>query len=386
MIPDETSTCSPTPPRPSTGCDGSGRGNSTPCVFRRASRCHLEVALQVRVNDVRVTGLEQLIHPAQRVFAAPCRGESRSCARRNRARRSAPAPSAAAVWTTRSRTVGIPSGRRSLTPRLGDVVAADRLRAVVPASQFFAESSSGSSSRSPLEPRASSHDRPRPLLVGGDFTERRPQGPLGIDLVDQAEPLASLDPLVRGPSTSARPDRRFDPAQRPRVSPSRLALRILPPVGFPSLWTSRLHLPAPLRSPGITRLPRYYGCSDSWARLFGSYVHEHRLYQPPRSPCVLSPNLPIIPSPTTFRRPGAVSGFCCVGLTGPPRCGRPFRGRASLGLRHWLAGSPRRSAESSSLALRTNRSPPVALHPASRRRSYLRLRAARTPRQGLSPC
>ena len=28
-------------------------------------------------------------------------------------------------------------------------------------------------------------------------------------------------------------------------------------------WTSRLHLPTPLRSPGITPVPRYYGRSDS---------------------------------------------------------------------------------------------------------------------------
>jgi hypothetical protein len=72
--------------------------------------------------------------------------------------------------------------------------------------------------------------------------------------------------------------------------------------------------------------------------------------------------------------------------TGPPCSGRPLQGRASVGLRRWGAGSPRRQAESSSLALRTNRSPPVALHPASRRRSYRRLRDARTSRQGLSPC
>jgi len=43
-------------------------------------------------------------------------------------------------------------------------------------------------------------------------------------------------------------------------------------------------------------------------------------------------------------------------------------------------------AESSSLVLRTNRSPPVALHPASRRRSYHWLRDARASRQGLPPC
>jgi hypothetical protein len=36
--------------------------------------------------------------------------------------------------------------------------------------------------------------------------------------------------------------------------------------------------------------------------------------------------------------------------------------------------------------LRTNSSPPVALHPASRRRSYLRLRSCGILRHGLSPC
>jgi len=48
---------------------------------------------------------------------------------------------------------------------------------------------------------------------------------------------------------------------------------------------------------------------------------------------------------------------------------------ASFGLRHWSAGSPRPQAESGSQSLRTGRSPPVALHLASRRRSYLQLRA-----------
>ena len=50
-------------------------------------------------------------------------------------------------------------------------------------------------------------------------------------------------------------------------------------------------------------------------------------------------------------------------------------GSPRSGLRLWLAGSPHSKAESSSLALRTGRSPPVAPHPASRRRSYVRLQA-----------
>ena len=45
------------------------------------------------------------------------------------------------------------------------------------------------------------------------------------------------------------------------------------------------------------------------------------------------------------------------------------------GLRLECAGSPNGMAESSSLALRTGHSPPVAPHPASRRRSYHRLQA-----------
>jgi hypothetical protein len=56
------------------------------------------------------------------------------------------------------------------------------------------------------------------------------------------------------------------------------------------------------------------------------------------------------------------------------------------GLRLECAGSPVGMAESSSLALRTGRSPPVAPHPASRRRSYHRLQAGeRVPEEDLHP-
>ena len=48
-------------------------------------------------------------------------------------------------------------------------------------------------------------------------------------------------------------------------SPTLLARRAMLSVLFRLDRTSRLHLPAPLRSPSITRLHRYYGCSDSCA-------------------------------------------------------------------------------------------------------------------------
>jgi hypothetical protein len=93
-------------------------------------------------------------------------------------------------------------------------------------------------------------------------------------------------------------------------------------------------------------------------------------------------SLPIIPPPTTPCRLEGLVWF----LLRAYRESRPqkqtvlplSRVGASLGLRHYIVGSPRQTAESSSrwletfqLLLRTNRSPPVAFHPASRRRSYV---------------
>ena len=59
-------------------------------------------------------------------------------------------------------------------------------------------------------------------------------------------------------------------------------------------------------------------------------------------------------------------------------------GSLRSGLRLSLAGSPHSKAESSSRALRTGRSPPVASHPLSRGRSYVQLQAGeRVPEEDL---
>src|SRR4051812_38029804 len=63
-----------------------------------------------------------------------------------------------------------------------------------------------------------------------------------------------------------------------------------------------------------------------------------------------------------------------IALTHYPSASRA-PGSLRSGLRLRLAGSPHDKAESSSLSLRTGRSPPVAPHPASRRRSYVQLQA-----------
>jgi len=126
------------------------------------------------------------------------------------------------------------------------------------------------------------------------------------------------------------------------------------------------HLPGTLRSTGVTRLHHYYGSSDSCPTqscrtgLFASWIEssERSDSNHPPSPgasrvCVLCSGL------TTERGFHASTGTSVLCM--------------ALRLRHSVAGSPRRQAESSSLAFRTARSPSDALHPASRRRSFGRL-------------
>ena len=119
---------------------------------------------------------------------------------------------------------------------------------------------------------------------------------------------------------------------------------------------------ASLGSPGVSRLPRDYGCSDSWrvalrtqvsrrSRLpRGVTAHEHPPV-PSRSPCFMRSNLPTIPSPTTLRRPCTMIWFSDhrAYRRDTPHRSSHRQAKASVGLRQWGAGSPRRLAESSSL-------------------------------------
>jgi hypothetical protein len=75
------------------------------------------------------------------------------------------------------------------------------------------------------------------------------------------------------------------PARGGRVSTGQ-SLTALSGSDVPGTSRRRLHLPAPLRSTGITRLPRYYGCSDSCTAALrtGFTAHEHPL-APCRSLC-----------------------------------------------------------------------------------------------------
>jgi len=126
-----------------------------------------------------------------------------------------------------------------------------------------------------------------------------------------------------------------------------------------------------LRSRPVTALPRSYGRSDSCPLRRGSARVSSR--RPPNR--LLSGQvslihvlgLPALPPPTTPRGPGiALARY--AGHARPPRESFP-----GFGLRPQPAGSPLTHGRIEFVILRTGRSPPVALHPVLRRRSYHRL-------------
>ena len=74
-------------------------------------RDRVEVAREIRIHHFRVAGVEQPMHRLHRVQRAAVLRGRRTAPAAGRPRRSAPARSSAAVCTTRSLIVGMPSGR-----------------------------------------------------------------------------------------------------------------------------------------------------------------------------------------------------------------------------------------------------------------------------------
>jgi hypothetical protein len=125
-----------------------------------------------------------------------------------------------------------------------------------------------------------------------------------------------------------------------------VALRV-GPCGSP-----RLHLPASLRSPGVTRLRRYYGRSDSRTATRSEQGPIPRLPDPSGSPCFMFQAFRSFRLQPLIAVLEAWFGFLLRDLPSD-RIHYPIpqfsRDRlTSVGLRHIAAGSPRQPAESSS--------------------------------------
>ena len=139
-----------------------------------------------------------------------------------------------------------------------------------------------------------------------------------------------------------------------------------------------------LRSMAVTPLPRYYGRSDSCPPDSGTQVTSCACSTCGQVSLIHALGLPAIPPPTTcgcFVSPRHVP---CRWIGPRPRPSLGSAPSGTSGLRHWLADSPLPAGRIEFLIVRTSRSPPAALHPVLRRRSYSRFQVTLTWR-GLPP-
>jgi len=161
----------------------------------------------------------------------------------------------------------------------------------------------------------------------------------------------------------------------PTSALSKYVLGIRP---VPVFCPSRSHLPAFLCSTGITPFLRSYEGSVTFrVRFFGpSAGHERRSFPEWRSLIHVAPTS--CHSITTHPMHSFSCAHCLAAGRGRRSCLALHGSASGSGLRSFYASSPMHQAVSCSTLfyLWTGSSSPVASHPVSRRRSYLRLRTA----------
>ena len=188
-----------------------------------------------------------------------------------------------------------------------------------------------------------------------------PRGLTGQDMgcTQREQPKLGKEghPRFEGRQHALRPNRRF----RPRPAAANFS-RLLSPLGHSRGWSfhrSVLHASTFLPPFAPRTLLRFQATMRA--------LTPARLSRPNRSPCFTHTAVLTIPPPTTPAAP--VTAFTRYPSA---RQVSPLPGSR---LRHSLAGSPDGTGRIGFVILRTGRSPPVALHLASRRRSYSRLQA-----------
>src|SRR5271165_6187154 len=199
------------------------------------------------------------------------------------------------------------------------------------------------------------------------------------DFIDQPKPFSSFNPRFQGCQHALRPDDRFYPCPSGTdLSILWSPFRALPTVFVPVFCPSRFHLPAFLCSTGITPFLRSYEGSVAFrVRFFGpSAGHERRSFPEERSLIHVAPTS--CHSITTHPMHSFSCAHCLAAGRGRRSCLALHGSASGSGLRSSYASSPMHQAVSCSTLfyLWTGSSSPVASHPVSRRRSYLRLRTA----------
>ena len=269
----------------------------------------------------------------------------------------------------RSLTVGIPSGL-GLPVAFGNLDPFDRARPIAAVLQMLVKlrQITFRTRRKPLDALTIYAGSP---LVPLDFPpcgfqRRRPD-----DLIHQAEPFASFDAVTQRRHHAIRPDRSFRPPPNPRLSAGGVS-PLLSPVG--TLGVVLLHS-VPHASSFLPPFPRGGVASRPSRRDHGSGLMKaltpDALTHSPRSLRLLRLAVPTFrPQPRGLSLGRFLSRLSAKGsFQASPPMSR-------------LATAPRRNRF---VILRTAGSPPVALHPASRRRSYLQLWSCDQLQNGLPP-
>src|SRR5262245_1160691 len=212
----------------------------------------------------------------------------------------------------------------------------------------------------------------RRSLISFDFRPSRVQVRQPVDLVYQAVPFAASDSVrFQSGQHPWRPDTGFDPLPWRGVGVSARVSHLgqWEQCCLPNVYFHVSTFLCSLRSAPVTELHRYYGHSDSCAAGSSrtkpmnscfdsaqvSLLNAHHL------PDHSAVNHPLPPGHRFNTLPLSVTGF------------RSLSERSGLHL--CTAGSSRTAGRITFVILRTDRSPPVAPHPVSRRRSYLWLQA-----------
>ena len=227
----------------------------------------------------------------------------------------------------------------------------------------------------------------RRAAVRGHLLERRQQIPFGKDLVNQPKPFSSFHSLFQSRQHAIGPDARFDPSPSREDLSGLLSLRHCRRLVFRWLGHSSSIFLGPFAPPA---LPGFLATMDPLtpgrpALRILIRDNEHRPGSVQVSLFHVS-NLPTVPPPTTCCRLRDLVWFCPGAYRAVCRP-HPFRGtRASFGLRHYLAGSPRQPAESSSSSC----GPAVHLQllstPSREDAVTFGYKVQTQLRQGLSPC
>jgi len=187
-----------------------------------------------------------------------------------------------------------------------------------------------------------------------------------VDTIDD-RPHASLDPLFEGCQHARNPRQRFGPRDHDPVGPCprpwALFSRLCGTCGT-GLRSRQCYASAflrPFAPHPLQALRRSYGRSDFCPALA------------PRTDLPVSRTQPSDHSASNHPT-ASCRRFCTLPLTAT---GGSATAAAGSRLRHFPASSPSTSGRIEFVILRTSHSPPVASHPASRRRSYARLRGRR---------